>query len=769
MSNLNDIFFTPAANQELTYDQVLEDVQRYFAENHASTIAEAGEGNAERATSLLKELMEHYIVKRKYALDGLSTKELCSKLYEDMAGYSFLKKWIYKPGVEEVNINAYNDIEVIESSGRSIKIPDKFSSPQHAIDVIRRMLNACGMVIDDTMPSIVGFLDKNIRISVDKTPIVDADVGVNASIRIVNQQTVSEEKLLNSGSATAEMLHFLTACIRYGVSVCIAGSTGSGKTTIMAWLLSNVPNNRRLITIEEGSREFDLVKRDAQGNILNSVVHLLTRPSENPALNINQDFLLERVLRKHPDVIGVGEMRSAAESLSAAESSRTGHTVCTTIHSNSCNSTYRRMMTLAKRKYNMDDSILMQIMVEAYPIIVFTKQLEDRSRKIMEIIEGEDYQDGRLIAHSLYKYEVEDNVTDNRGETHVVGHHKKIGLISDSLKKRLLDNGISNKELDEFMQPPKEVGELQWIYLICFILISAGLLALFGVKPGDFIDALFRSQRKSATLSDELNVLLGTPAKGFFNQDYELKQILKGTGRADRYEAIKRLSLILFAVGAVLALLIGNVYMVPILGIGFSLIPIWYLRSTAASYKKHLNEELETAISIITTSYLRTEDLIRSVKENLPYINEPVKANFEAFVYEAELINANITSAINSLKMKIPNRVFHEWCGTLIQCQSDRSMKNTLPTINQKFSDVRVVQSELEAMMQGPRREAITMIFLVIANVPLLYFLNEDWFHTLIFTTPGKIALAICAAIILFALTQIMKLSKPIEYGGDSV
>lgn len=162
MSNLNDIFFTPAANQELTYDQVLEDVQRYFAENHASTIAEAGEGNAERATSLLKELMEHYIVKRKYALDGLSTKELCSKLYEDMAGYSFLKKWIYKPGVEEVNINAYNDIEVIESSGRSIKIPDKFSSPQHAIDVIRRMLNACGMVIDDTMPSIVGFLDKNM-------------------------------------------------------------------------------------------------------------------------------------------------------------------------------------------------------------------------------------------------------------------------------------------------------------------------------------------------------------------------------------------------------------------------------------------------------------------------------------------------------------------------------------------------------------------------------------------------------------------------------
>lgn len=454
MNNLNDIFFAQTASGGMTHEQILEDVQRYFSENHASTIAEAGDGDTKRASNVLKELMVQYLVKRKYTIEGLSTGDLCEKLYEDMAGYSFLKKWIYQPGVEEVNINAYNDIEVIMNSGRSIKIPDKFSSPQHAIDVIRRMLNACGMVIDDTMPSVLGFLDKNIRISVDKTPIVDPDVGVNASIRIVNQQTVSEDILLESGSATAEMLHFLTACIRYGVSVCIAGSTGSGKTTIMAWLLSNVPNNRRLITIEEGSREFDLVKRDEDGNILNSVVHLLTRPHENPTMNINQDFLLERVLRKHPDVIGVGEMRSAAESLSAAESSRTGHTVCTTIHSNSCESTYRRMMTLAKRKYSMDDSILMQIMVEAYPVVVFTKQLEDRSRKIMEIIEGIDYQDGRLIYRSLYKYEVADNVTDGKGNAHVVGCHRKAAMISDTLKKRLLDNGISHKELAEFL--PKE-------------------------------------------------------------------------------------------------------------------------------------------------------------------------------------------------------------------------------------------------------------------------------------------------------------------------
>ena len=121
------------------------------------------------------------------------------------------------------------------------------------------------------------------------------------------------------------------------------------------------------------------------------------------------------------------------------------------------------------------------------------------------------------------------------------------------------------------------------------------------------------------------------------------------------------------------------------------------------------------------------------------------------------------------MKMKVPNRIFHEWCNILIQCQADRSMKNSLPTIVQKFSDVRVVQSELEAMMMNPRREAITMVFLVIANIPLLRLLNEDWFHALIYTTPGKITLAICAAIILYSLSRIMALSKPIEYGGDGV
>ncbi len=306
-----------------------------------------------------------------------------------------------------------------------------------------------------------------------------------------------------------------------------------------------------------------------------------------------------------------------------------------------------------------------------------------------------------------------------------------------------------------------------WLCLTCFLLLCTGGWLIAGFRAGDLLETLLRLGRRVSTLQDDMDILTGTPAKGFFRKDYELKEMLKSTGRENRYEAIKYLSMILFAIGAVLAFLMRNIYLAPALGIGFSLIPIWYLRSTAAAYKKHLNEELETAISVVTTSYLRTEDLIRAVKENLPNIDRPVKTTFEGFLYETGLINANVSSAIYTMKLRIPNRVFHEWCDMLIQCQSDRNMKHTLPAVVQKFSDVRIVQSELEAMMQEPRREAITMVLLVIANVPLLYFLNRDWFLTLFYSTPGKISLAICAAVILYSVSRIMKLSRPIEYGGE--
>ena len=138
MTSLNEIFFNSAKAEGMTYEDILADVQQYCTTNHADTLS--GEGNQEKAKALLQEFIMQYVMKCNYAVEGLSLEALSERLYEDMAGCSFLKHWIYKKGVEEVNINAYDDIEVIMRVGRSLKIPAKFLSPQLAIDVIRRLL-----------------------------------------------------------------------------------------------------------------------------------------------------------------------------------------------------------------------------------------------------------------------------------------------------------------------------------------------------------------------------------------------------------------------------------------------------------------------------------------------------------------------------------------------------------------------------------------------------------------------------------------------------
>ena len=295
-----------------------------------------------------------------------------------------------------------------------------------------------------------------------------------------------------------------------------------------------------------------------------------------------------------------------------------------------------------------------------------------------------------------------------------------------------------------------------WISIAVFVLLTIGIVAVFNIRFTSVFERIVKSGG-SSTLAEDLEVMSGDTPRGFFKREsYEIEQILKATGREGKFESVKTFTVIGFAVGCLAALLLGNAFLVPVLGLAFAYILVFYIRATAGTYKKQLNSELETALSIITTSYLRTEDILTSVKENISFINPPVRAHFEEFITESELINANTVSALNRLKLKIPNVIFHEWVNTLIRCQSDRTMKNTLLSSIQKFSDVRVVQSELDSSVASIKREAFMMMGLVAINVPLLYVINHDWFYTLVYTLQGKVTLAVCAAIVLFSFVRIM-------------
>ena len=449
MGNNQNLFFPPEEKGR-AFSDVLKEVQEYISSKYSTLMVEGGNDEVKQQ---VKRYISKYIADYRITVKGKTREELINDLYTEMAEFSFLTKYIFGTGIEEIDINSWKDIEVQYSDGRCEKMEEHFESPEHAINVIRRMLHVSGMVLDNASPAVLGHLSKNIRIAVLKTPLVDEDVGIAASIRIVNPQSLKKSDFVDGGTATDEMLDFLAECLRYGISICVAGATSSGKTTLAGWLLTTIPDNKRIFTIEDGSRELQLI-RERDGRVTNSVVHTQTRDSENERQRIDQIALLDIALRFNPDIICVGEMRGP-EANAAQEAARVGIAVLTTIHSNSSEGTYRRMVSLCKRAVDTPDDTLMGYVTEAYPIVVYCRQLENKQRRITNISECEILPDGSRRLHKLYEYHITDNHLE---DDHFIieGEHRKCEEISESLRRRFIENGMPLGELAQFVQGKEE-------------------------------------------------------------------------------------------------------------------------------------------------------------------------------------------------------------------------------------------------------------------------------------------------------------------------
>ncbi len=304
------------------------------------------------------------------------------------------------------------------------------------------------------------------------------------------------------------------------------------------------------------------------------------------------------------------------------------------------------------------------------------------------------------------------------------------------------------------------------VLLLAFAGMVVGCFLLIGLSPMEFTESIFsRILAKPNSIKSQINEATRRKKPNFLRREImEAQEVLRLTNRTSMFGMLCACSLALAAVGVSVAVVIGNMFLAPVLAIGLMFVPFWYIKTTETNYKKAISSELETALSIITTAYLRNEDIITSIEENVHYLNAPVKTVFESFISRIKLSNPDVTAALLEMKQQIDNEVFHEWCDSLILCQNDRSLKSTLTPIVNKLSDMRVVNADLECLITGPRKEFITMAFLVIGNIPLLYMLNKDWYNSLMNTIPGQVILAVSAVGIFVATAIVIKLTKPIEY-----
>ena len=301
--------------------------------------------------------------------------------------------------------------------------------------------------------------------------------------------------------------------------------------------------------------------------------------------------------------------------------------------------------------------------------------------------------------------------------------------------------------------------------LIASLLLIIAAVFLLDLTPERITDDIMKIISPKQTLRDKVKIAGGKKKSQKISAELiHIKDALITTGKGSQFTVICALSLTLLICGGMFAVLINNLFLIPILSIALALIPFIYVKSAIGYYDKHIEEEMETALSIITTSYIRSDDIVSAVRENITYLKPPINDIFKSFLGDSTAISSDIKHALYKLKDRINNQIFKEWCDTLIQCQDDRTLKSSLLPVVNKLTDMRIVNNELKTMLYEPRKEYFMMVALVIGNIPLLYMLNKSWYETLMNTVFGKIVLAITGVVILITALLMMKYTKPIEY-----
>ena len=431
-------------NRQIDFVTLLSMVQEHISSKYAATLTDTTK------LSQLKSYIEKYLRDTAYYVEGMTDEKLCDKIYSEMAEYSILTPFLGRDNVEEININAWNDIAITYTNGRIEKVKEHFYSPTHATDIVKRLLHHSGMIIDNASPMSQGHLPNNTRITALKAPVVDDEIGVSVSIRLLHPSRVNRTQIIKSGNATEKMIDFLCTCMRYGVSVVVAGATSSGKTTLLNALLTTIPDGKRVFTIESGSRELALVRKDKKGKVVNNVVHTLSRPSDNEAYDITQEDLVVASLRFNPDIVCVGEMRDV-ECYSAVEASLTGHTVVSTVHASAADAAHMRIALLCQKRFPIDFKTSLMQAGQAFPIVVYTHKLENNERKIMDITECEILPNGERAYHTLFRFNITKNVIE-KGKNITEGHFEQPEIMSDSLKKKLMQFGVPQDVLSRFLE-----------------------------------------------------------------------------------------------------------------------------------------------------------------------------------------------------------------------------------------------------------------------------------------------------------------------------
>lgn len=361
---------------------------------------------------------------------------IVSDLKDEMLGLGPIEILLKDPSVTEVMVNGPKKI-FVERNGRLQLTDVQFHDDSHVMNIIERILSPIGRHIDEAVPLVDARLEDGSRVNIIIPPL--SLIGPCITIRKFANRALSVEDLISFGTLDRKMADFIKACIQARINILVSGGTGSGKTTTLNVLSSFIPENERIVTIEDAA-ELRLQQEH--------VVTLESRPANiEGSGEITIRDLVKNALRMRPDRIIVGEVRGG-EALDMLQAMNTGHDgSLTTAHANSPRDALSRLETMVLMAgFEMPIKAIREQISSAIELVLQQSRLKDGSRKITHITEIQHMEGEIITTQELFRFE--QTGMDENGK--LMGNFVATGMQPGFMEKFQI-NGVSLP--DNFFMP----------------------------------------------------------------------------------------------------------------------------------------------------------------------------------------------------------------------------------------------------------------------------------------------------------------------------
>ncbi len=359
--------------------------------------------NYERLSSIPKErvraeigrVVERLLEEERVPMTAAEQNRIVEEVLDEVLGLGPLEPLLKEPSITDILVNGYNKV-YIERNGKLHLTQVRFRDNAHLLHIIEKIVSQVGRRIDEAQPIVDARLPDGSRVNAIIPPL--ALDGPALSIRRFGRHVITAEEMLANQTLMPGMLRFLAACVQAKVTILISGGTGSGKTTMLNALSRYIPEDERIITIEEIA-ELQLQQR-----------HVVKFETRQPGLNreggISQRELVRTALRMRPDRIIVGECRGP-EALDMLQAMSTGvDGSMSTVHANSPRDAFSRLVAMVlMADLEMPSRVIIQQLANAIRIVVQLARLQDGTRKVMSIAEVLGVRDEQIQLQDIFVFE----------------------------------------------------------------------------------------------------------------------------------------------------------------------------------------------------------------------------------------------------------------------------------------------------------------------------------------------------------------------------